>query len=224
MPYIGIIEDDDSVRELIRCTLLSAGFETLVYESAELFLEDLKQQENNFSLLMVDIMLPGMSGIEMFKRLKNAGVTIPVIFLTAKNTEIDKVTGLEMGAEDYISKPFGVLELIARVKVVLRRAVNTKNSDMLKAGIIRLDVASHSVYVNEEKVTLTYKEFEMLKYFMKNEGIVLTRDKILNEVWNIDADIETRTVDMHIKTLRQKIGEASNYIKTIRSVGYEFEV
>ena len=222
MAHIVIVEDDASVRELIRCTLSSAGFETEAYESAESFLEGFESREKSPQLLLLDIMLPGMDGTELFRRLKNAGAEIPAIFLTAKNTEIDKVTGLEMGADDYIAKPFGVLELIARVKAVLRRAV--KDTDHLCAGLVRLDVAGRSVRVGEEKVALTYKEFEMLRCFMQNKGIVLTRDKLLNEIWGVEADIETRTVDMHVKTLRKKIGPAGGYIKTVRGVGYEFEV
>ncbi|MEG2881397.1 MAG: response regulator transcription factor, partial [Christensenella sp.] len=140
--------------------------------------------------------------------------------------EIDKVSGLNAGADDYITKPFGVLELIARVKAVMRRSqkVSTEKLSIMTAGELKLDIIEHTLYVNGEKTELTYKEFELLRYFMKNAKIVLTREMLLNEIWGIDADIETRTVDMHIKTLRQKIGRCGEYIKTVRGVGYRFEV
>ncbi len=224
MGYISVVEDDVSVRELIRCTLSSAGFAVAVYESGEAFLGALSDTDLLPELILLDIMLPGMDGMEVFRRLKNTGEDIPVVFLTAKNTELDKVMGLELGADDYIAKPFGVLELIARVKTVLRRMEKSGGEMKLSAGTVQMDIAAHTVYVAGEKTVLTYKEFEMLKYFMKNKGIVLTRDKLLNEIWGIDADIETRTVDMHIKTLRKKLQSAGAYIKTVRGVGYEFEV
>lgn len=221
MALIYIVEDDASVRELIRYTLQSAEFEVQAFESGENFLQAMEEAKDRVELVLLDIMLPGISGLEVFGKLQSAGYKIPVIFLTAKNTEIDKVTGLEMGADDYIAKPFGVLELIARVKAALRRTHGHKTTD-LRAGIVRMNLAKRKAYVAEQEVPLTYKEFEMLHYLMANEGIVLSREQFLNRIWDAAGSIETRTVDMHIKTLRAKLGQAGACIKTVRSVGYLF--
>ncbi|MEG2624849.1 MAG: response regulator transcription factor [Christensenella sp.] len=226
MAYIAVVEDDAAVRELIVCTLKSADFDTRAYECGEEFLKDYAANAQP-QVILLDIMLPGIDGFEVFKRLNaQEGFNVPVIFLTARTTEIDKVSGLNAGADDYITKPFGVLELIARVKAVMRRSqkASTEKLSIMTAGELKLDIIEHTLYVNGEKTELTYKEFELLRYFMKNAKIVLTREMLLNEIWGIDADIETRTVDMHIKTLRQKIGRCGEYIKTVRGVGYRFEV
>ncbi|MEG1990968.1 MAG: response regulator transcription factor, partial [Christensenella sp.] len=203
-----------------------ADFDTCAYECGEEFLKDYVINAQP-QVILLDIMLPGIDGLEVFKRLNaQEGFNVPVIFLTARTTEIDKVSGLNAGADDYITKPFGVLELIARVKAVMRRSqkVSTEKLSIMTAGELKLDIIEHTLYVNGEKTELTYKEFELLRYFMRNAKIVLTREMLLNEIWGIDADIETRTVDMHIKTLRQKIGRCGEYIKTVRGVGYRFEV
>jgi len=221
MAVIHVVEDDASVRELIRVTLQSGGFEAKTFASGEDFLEDYSAGNVEADLILLDIMLPGIDGLEVFRRLQKSGTVAPVIFLTAKNTEIDKVTGLDMGADDYIAKPFGVLELIARVKAALRRRRKRQPAAM-KAGLVTIDISKRKVCVDESTIELTYKEFEMLRYFMLNEGIVLTRDQFLNQIWNVETEIETRTVDMHVKTLRAKLGPASGYIKTVRNVGYLF--
>ncbi len=221
MGHICIVEDDASVRELICCTLRSAGFEYKAYENGESFLADYETERAEVELALLDIMLPGMDGLEVFRIMRNMEPGARAIFLTAKDTEIDRVTGLDLGADDYLGKPFGVLELIARVKAVLRRSQRTEGGE-LKAGVISMDAASRKVYVSGEKAELTYKEFEVLRYLMQNEGIVLSRDSFLSNIWGVDVEIETRTVDMHIKTLREKLGAAGKYIKTVRSVGYEF--
>lgn len=221
MAHICIVEDDASVRELICCTLRSAGFEYKSYESGEAFLKEYASEKKNVELVLLDIMLPGMNGYEVLEKIRNMGGDTKVIFLTAKDTELDKVAGLDMGADDYVGKPFGVLELIARVKAVLRRTVKAGNTT-LQAGILKIDTAARKVYVNLQRVELTYKEFELLHYMMTNEGIVISRDSFLSRIWGVDADIETRTVDMHIKTLREKLGVAGSYIKTVRGIGYEF--
>ncbi len=221
MACIHIVEDDASIRELIRVTLQSGGFEAHVFESGEDFLAGYPANKEKIDLILLDIMLLGIDGLEVFRRLQNMGSSIPVIFLTAKNTEIDKVTGLDMGADDYIAKPFGVLELIARVNATLRRTQKAHAAD-LKTGVLKMDLSRRKVYVNGKAVDLTYKEFEMLRYFVLNEEIVLTRDQFLNKIWDVETDIETRTVDMHVKTLRAKLGAAGKYIKTVRSVGYVF--
>lgn len=224
MAYIAVVEDDASVRELIVCTLKSAEFEVEAYESGEAFLKEYGEKAPQ--VLLLDIMLPGIDGFEVFRRLEALdGPEVPVIFLTARTTEVDKVLGLNLGADDYITKPFGVLELIARVKAVIRRSAKaaTGRNEVLSAGGLKMDTAAHVLYVDGEKTELTYKEFEVLRYLMHNARMVLTREMLLNEIWGIDTEIETRTVDMHIKTLRQKIGRCGEYIKTVRGVGYRFE-
>lgn len=225
MAYIAVVEDDASVRELILCTLRSAGFAVEAYERGEDFLEQYGKREEPDAILL-DIMLPGIDGFEIFRRLSSqSGFDSPVIFLTARTTEVDKVSGLNLGADDYITKPFGVLELIARVNAVIRRCGRSaRPQQAIELGGLKLDIPAHTLYVDEEKTELTYKEFEMLHYFMRNPSLVLTREMLLNEIWGIDTDIETRTVDMHIKTLRQKIGRCGKHIKTVRGVGYRFEV
>ena len=204
-------EDDSSIRELVLYTLKTTGFEAL---SAG----DIPQ------LLLLDIMLPGEDGIEIMKRLRRGGYDFPVIMVTAKNSEYDKVTGLDCGADDYISKPFGMMELIARIKAVLRRAERTESlagGDILSCGGVELDVRRHTVTVNGVPAELTLKEFELLRILMKNRNAVLTRDNLLESIWGYDCAGETRTVDVHIKTLRQKLGAGSEIIKTVRGVGYK---
>lgn len=225
MAYVAVVEDDASVRELILCTLKSAGFEVTAFESGEELLGQYEKIKEPDAILL-DIMLPGIDGLEVFQKLSSqAGFDIPVIFLTARTTEVDKVAGLNLGADDYITKPFGVLELIARVNAVIRRSKRTaRTGQVIELGQLRLDISAHNLYVAGVKTELTYKEFEMLRYFMQNTGLVLTREMLLNEIWGIDAEIETRTVDMHIKTLRHKIGTCGEYIQTVRGVGYRFEV
>ena len=168
-------------------------------------------------------MLPGEDGLEILSRLKASEVTkeIPVIMVTAKGAEYDKVMGLDCGADDYITKPFGMMEFIARVRAVLRRAgKEEKENDVLETGDLQIQVKQHQVLVKGEKVTLTLKEFELLKFLMENKGIVLTRDRLLSHVWGYDFDGETRTVDVHVRTLRQKLGECGELIETVRGVGY----
>ena len=176
-------------------------------------------------LIMLDIMLPGENGISILKKLKNNFRTkdIPVIMATAKGTEFDKVKGLDLGADDYLVKPFGMMEMVSRVKAVLRRCDPHKGSQ-IKTGVIMMDTSSHEVTVSGAPVELTLKEFDLLRMFMENEGIVFTREEILNLVWGLDYLGETRTVDVHIGTLRAKLGKASGYISTVRGVGYKMEV
>ncbi|MEG1158107.1 MAG: response regulator transcription factor [Christensenellaceae bacterium] len=221
MSCIYVVEDDESVRELICCTLKSAGFEVCAFPSGEDFFA---AYAGDADAILLDIMLPGMDGFEIYKKLHQIkDFEIPVIFLTARSTEVDKVSGLNLGADDYITKPFGVLELIARVNAVIRRCSKTEKTAQTTQGDLTIDAAAHILYVNGQKTELTYKEFKMVQYFMRNAGLVLTREMLLNEIWGIDAEIETRTVDMHIKTLRKKIGRCKEYIKTVRGVGYRFE-
>lgn len=227
MAFVSVVEDDAAVRELITCTLQSAGFDVHAYACGEDMLREYGRMETPQAILL-DIMLPGIDGFETLRRLREKeDFAVPVIFLTARTTEVDKVSGLNQGADDYITKPFGVLELIARVNAVIRRAgqrPGKPGAQAMEQGGLVMDTTGHILYVDEKKTELTYKEFEMLRYFMKNTGMVLTREMLLNKIWGIEADIETRTVDMHIKTLRKKLGRCGDYIKTVRGVGYRFEV
>ena len=216
-------EDDSSIRELVLYTLKTTGFEARGFENGEKLFEALSAGDIP-QLLLLDIMLPGEDGIEIMKRLRRGGYDFPVIMVTAKNSEYDKVTGLDCGADDYISKPFGMMELIARIKAVLRRAERTESlagGDILSCGGIELDIRRHTVTVNGVPAELTLKEFELLRILMKNRNAVLTRDNLLESIWGYDCVGETRTVDVHIKTLRQKLGSGSEIIKTVRGVGYK---
>ncbi len=216
-------EDDSSIRELVLYTLKTTGFEARGFENGEKLFEALSAGDIP-QLLLLDIMLPGEDGIEIMKRLRRGGYDFPVIMVTAKNSEYDKVTGLDCGADDYISKPFGMMELIARIKAVLRRAERTESlagGDILSCGGVELDVRRHTVTVNGVPAELTLKEFELLRILMKNRNAVLTRDNLLESIWGYDCAGETRTVDVHIKTLRQKLGAGAEIIKTVRGVGYK---
>jgi two-component system alkaline phosphatase synthesis response regulator PhoP len=220
MSKVYIIEDDEDIREIVVYALSSAGFDAVGFETGKEFFASLA--EDVPSLVLLDIMLPGDDGIGILKRLRSESKTkkLPVIMLTAKNSEYDKVKGLDLGADDYISKPFGVMELISRVNAVLRRSVTEKDA-MMQFHDLSVDNARHEVRVSGEIVKLTYKEYELLHYLMLNAGFVLSRDKIMEVVWGYDFEGESRTVDMHIKTLRQKLGASSHHIKTIRNVGYK---
>jgi len=222
---IYLLEDDESIRELVVYSLNSMGMEARGFERPSRFNEAIKSRIPD--LVLLDLMLPEEDGFSILRRLRASDATksLPVIILTAKNTEFDTVTALDYGADDYISKPFGVMELIARVKAVLRRANNTyaSSSDavgVLSAGEITVDTERHTVLVKDESVMLTLKEFELLCMFLKNKGIVLTRDKILRQIWGYEFDGENRTVDVHIRSLRTKLGECGSIIETVRGVGY----
>ena len=218
---IYCVEDERNIRELIVYTLESSGLRAKGLESgAELF-EELSSPQA--SLILLDIMLPGEDGLEILSRLKASEVTkdIPVIMVTAKGAEYDKVRGLDCGADDYITKPFGMMEFIARVRAVLRRTgKEDKNNATLQVNDLQVLVQQHQVIADGQKVTLTLKEFELLRFLMENQGIVLSRDRLLGHVWGYDFDGETRTVDVHIRTLRQKLGSCGEYIETVRGVGY----
>ena len=221
---IWCIEDDENINNLITYALASQGFEA---EGMTCFADmDKKLQESQPDLFLLDIMLPDTDGITILKKLKENSSTsdIPVIMLTAKNSEIDIVKALDLGAEDYITKPFGILEMVSRVKAVLRRCEKDKKSeDKLSFGMIVMDKERHRVTVNGETVELTLKEFSLLKLFMESPQRVLTRENIMDAVWGDSYVGESRTVDMHIKTLRHKLGSAGEAIVTIRGVGYKFE-
>ena len=223
MALIYIVEDDINIREIERYALKNSGFEVEEFDNGKDFFQRVSEQAP--SLMLLDIMLPGEDGLEILGRVRKNPATekTPVIMVTAKTTEIDKVRGLDMGADDYISKPFGVMELISRVKALLRRTEKEDDGDTLACGSIEIDNKRHSVTVQGETCELTFKEFELLKYLMINQGIVLSRDKLMNQVWGFEYEGESRTVDMHIKTLRHKLGDGGQQIKTVRNVGYVME-
>ena len=216
---ITIIEDDESIREMLRYYFHSVGYGVEDFESGEDYFQAVHDVQPDLSIL--DIMLPGMDGLEILRRLRGAPDTahIPVIMLTARTAEPDRVKGLEQGADDYVVKPFGIMELQARVKAVLRRTGRPQTPAILKYDGLEIDPAAREVRRDGIPVELTYKEFELLKLLCENRGTVLTRDDILHAVWDYDFAGETRTVDMHVKTLRQKLGEG--YIQTVRGVGYK---
>jgi len=220
---IYIVEDDDNIREMVLYALSSANFEAEGFADGESFWSSMEQAMP--SLILLDIMLPGEDGIAILKRLKQSPKhkSLPVIMLTAKGAEYDRIKGLDLGADDYITKPFSVLEVISRVRAVLRRCGNTVNNPTLEIGKISLNADKRSVLADGKETELAYKEFELLHYLMVNESIVLTRDKLLEEVWGFGYNGESRTVDMHIRSLRQKLGECSDVIKTVRNVGYKIE-
>lgn len=223
MSLVYIVEDDVNIREIEQYALKNSGYEVKEFDNGREFYEALN--ERTPSLILLDIMLPGEDGLEILSKVRKnpAASKVPVIMVTAKTTEIDKVRGLDMGADDYISKPFGVMELISRVKALLRRTEGVESEDILSCGIVTMDIKRHAVLVDEAPCELTFKEFELLRYLMINEGIVLSRDKIMNQVWGFEYEGESRTVDMHIKTLRHKLGDGGHIIRTVRNVGYVVE-
>lgn len=223
MSTIYVVEDDKNIREIETFALKNAGFTILDFDCAKDFYKKLAERTPN--LILLDIMLPDEDGLEIVRRLRTVPDTkkVPIIMVTAKTTEIDKVKGLDIGADDYLTKPFGVMELISRVKALLRRVGSEQEEKFLKVGGLFLDGEKHAVYVKDEPCELTYKEYELLKLLMSNEGIVMSRDVIMDRVWGIDFEGESRTLDMHIKTLRQKLKDAGAMIKTVRNVGYRLE-
>ena len=220
---IWCVDDDNTIRDIEVYTLTQTGFEAKGFADGISMLEALKTEKPE--LIVLDIMLPGKDGVEILKGIRSNPETrkIPVIMATAKGTEMDKIQGLDTGADDYLVKPFGVMEMVSRIKAVLRRCEPDEKEEVLSIGKITLSDKEHLVIVNGEKVVLTFKEFEILKLFMSNPGIVFSRDKLLSKVWGIDYLGESRTVDMHIKTLRQKLGDAGALIETVIGVGYKME-
>lgn len=220
---VYILEDDDNIRKLINYSLKSQGFEVQDFALPSAFWSAL--QTKNPDLLLLDIMLPEEDGISILKKLRSnpKTSTIPVIMLTAKDSEYDVVTGLDSGADDYVTKPFGMMALVSRIKAVLRRYEKTdSHKELIQAGELKIDENQHTVFIHNRQLFLTVKEFDLLVLLIKNRGNVLTREMLLEHIWDISADIESRTVDVHIRTLRQKLGNAGNAIETIRGVGYKF--
>ncbi|MDY2922078.1 MAG: response regulator transcription factor [Eubacterium sp.] len=221
---ICILEDDDNIREIENFALKNCGFVTEPAASAKEFWEIMEHKIPQ--LILLDIMLPDEDGISILTKLKKnpEWKKVPVILVTAKTSEMDKVKGLDTGADDYISKPFGVLELISRVKAVLRRSDSSGDDTVITNGSIELNVEKHVVSYDGKNIELTYKEFELLRVLMKNAGNVMTREILMDRVWGISYEGESRTLDMHIKTLRKKLGEeGGKLIKTVRNVGYKFQ-
>ena len=218
---IYLVEDDDSIRELVLYTLHTTGFEAEGFQNAAGFWQALEKELPQ--LVLLDIMLPDEDGLHILKRLRACAETadLPVMMLTAKSSEYDRVVGLDSGADDYLPKPFGMMELVSRVRALLRRAAKPAAEDKLfTAGSLAVDVKRRAVTVDGEPVILTYKEFELLCYLLENRGVVLSRDQILTKIWDYNYSGETRTVDVHIRTLRQKLGDAGALIETVRGVGY----
>lgn len=223
MALVYIVEDDKNISEIEAFALKNSGNTVVEFSSAKAFYKKLPEKKPD--LILLDIMLPDEDGLEILRKIRNVPETkkIPVIMVTAKTTEIDKVRGLDMGADDYITKPFGVMELISRVKALLRRSKGMEEEKFLSVGEIFVDGEKHIVYVNDEPCDLTFKEYELLKLLIQNQGIVLKRDVIMDRIWSLDYEGESRTLDVHIKTLRQKLREAGSRIKTVRNVGYMLE-
>lgn len=218
---IYLLEDDESIRKLVVYALESQGYKAIGFEVPDQFWTAVEQRIPE--LILLDIMLPGEDGISILKRLRTDALTsgLPVIMLTAKNTEYDRVTGLDAGADDYISKPFGIMELVARVRAVMRRAEHKQDTSVYRLGSLSICPERHEVQVDGIPIALTYKEYMLLQLLMENSGLVLTREVLLDRIWGLGAERENRTLDVHIRTLRSKLGTAGSYIQTVRGVGYQ---
>lgn len=223
MSLIYVVEDDKNIQEIEQIALKNSGYQVVTFDTAGDFFDALKTQTPD--LLLLDIMLPDMDGLQVLEQVRGQAAlrNLPIIMVTAKTTELDKVRGLDMGADDYLSKPFGIMELISRVKALLRRSGGKKEKN-ITIGQVCLDEEKHKVTVGGQACELTYKEYELLKLLMANAGVVTSRESILEQVWGTDFEGESRTLDMHIKTLRQKLGASGGMIKTVRNVGYIFDL
>lgn len=221
---ILIVEDDKHISKLVKYNLDKAGYESILAKSGEEALNIVGREQ--VALIVLDIMLPKMDGFEVCRTIKQDGrfKNIPVIMLTAKGEEVDRVVGLELGADDYMVKPFSPRELLLRIKAILRRITPAEISkEILTAGNISIDIAKHKVTVNQKEIELTAMEFKLLTMLIQRQGRVQTRDNLLSDVWNFDSDVDTRTIDTHIKRLREKLGKSGNLIETVRGMGYRFK-
>jgi len=223
MSMIWCVEDDPSIREIEVYALKSTGMEAYGFEDGTTFWEALQDRQPD--LVLLDVMLPGIDGIELLTSMRASEQfrDIPIIMATAKGTEFDKVQSLDLGADDYLVKPFGMMEMVSRVKAVLRRSRPRQDDRLLKLDELVLNVDEHTVTIAGERIILTYKEYELLKLFLSQPGTAFTREQLLSKIWNAEFIAETRTVDMHIRTLRQKLGAYGNIIETVRNVGYRLE-
>lgn len=221
---IWCVEDDDSTREIELYTLSSTGFEAKGFDNGNSFWKALQKEHPD--LVILDVMLPGTDGIELLKRMHRSAefYRIPVIMATAKGEEYDKIQGLDSGADDYLVKPFGMMEMVSRIKAVLRRCQPSDDPHLLESGDVVMNLDERTVKVHGEKIVLTFKEFELLHIFLSHPGIAFTRDQLFSQVWNMDYLGDSRTLDMHIRTLRMKLGESGKHIETMRNVGYRWEV
>ena len=221
---IWCVEDDASIREIEVYTLNSTGFQARGFADGASFRAALETETPE--LVLLDVMLPGEDGVSLLRYLRQTPQTrdVPVIMATAKGMEYDKIQSLDMGADDYLVKPFGMMEMVSRVKAVLRRCAPAQQSHRLSSGGVTRDLDSHTVTAEGQRVTLTFKEFELLRLFLSHPGMAFTRDQLFNDVWGADYVGESRTVDMHIRTLRQKLGTCGEHIATVRGVGYRWEV
>ncbi|MBQ9289970.1 MAG: response regulator transcription factor [Clostridia bacterium] len=219
---IYLLEDDDSIRKLVIYALQSQNFEAKGFDTPTRFWAAMREEKPK--LVLLDIMLPEQDGISILQQIRAQQETrhLPVIIITAKNTEYDRVEGLDAGADDYISKPFGMMEMVSRVRAVLRRTDTGGNVKVLESGSLRVCPERHEVSVDGREVVLTYKEFQLICFLMENRGLVLTRDALMSKIWGLAAERENRTLDVHIRTLRAKLGSAGNAIETVRGVGYRF--
>lgn len=218
---IYCVEDDSSIRELMLYTLRASGFEAEGFSDGDALFKSL--QDHVPQLIILDVMLPGMDGIEILKQLRTGTAAhIPVIMATAKGTEYDKVVGLDAGADDYLVKPFGMMEMVSRIRAVLRRSGPKQN--ILTMGALTMNPTEHTVRINGSRIELTLKEFELLRLFLSAPGQVFSRDQVLEHIWGTQFYGETRTVDVHIGTLRTKLGPCGSYIRTVRGVGYRMEI
>ena len=218
---IWCVEDDASIRDIELYTLRSTGFEARGFEDGGAFLAALETERPE--LVILDVMLPGMDGVELLRRMKMAIPDIPGIMATAKGAEYDKIQSLDLGADDYLVKPFGMMEMVSRVKAVLRRCRPVSPAKQLTAGGLTVDLEERTVTADGARILLTYKEFELLRLFLSRPGVAFTREQLLSDIWGMDYTGETRTVDMHIKTLRQKLGDYGAMIETVRHIGYRLE-
>lgn len=220
---IFCVEDDAGIRDIEVYTLQSTGFEAVGFADGNAFFAAL--EEKTPQLVLLDVMLPGDDGVSILKRLKAGSRTrdIPVIMATARGAEFDKIVSLDLGADDYLVKPFGMMEMVARVKAVLRRVTPKADAQVLTIGNLSMHLGAHTVTANGERPELTLKEYELLRLFLSHPGLVFTRDQLLSDIWGMDYDGETRTVDVHIRTLRQKLGACGAMIETVRGVGYRLE-
>ena len=215
---IYIADDEKNIRELVKCFLENQGYEVETFSNGDDLFK--RYKEKNADMIILDVIMPGTDGVEICRQIRQIA-NVPIIILSAKDSEEDRIKGISVGGDDYLTKPFGVMELIARVKAVLRRTM--EEDKFLTLGDIFLDDEKHMVYVKDVPCSLTFKEYELLKLLLHNAGIVVTREIILERVWGIDFEGESRTLDMHIRTLRQKLGEAGSMIRTVRNVGYMIE-